>query len=263
MKKSLCIMAAFIVLFGSAVRAVADDDIGKIVALRGKAVIERKQKAVEARLKDGVWLIDTIATGDASKTKMLFIDDSILTVGENSRVAIKEFVYGKEDRGRAIFNLLDGKMRSVVGKTNFEVHTPTLVAAARGTVIFFETGIEEGIRYTTVVCIEGEVDIRSIDPSVTGRVVLKPGMMINVKQGGALPAAGHAPATAIQAAAMTGEAAPPLRGEALSTVAETLRTLTSGPQIQQLPQQLPQLRGTPVNIGIGFTAPVNVGIVFP
>ena len=39
--------------------------------------------------------------------------------------------------GHRYFNLLEGKMRSVVGKTKLQIHTPTAVAAARGTVIFF------------------------------------------------------------------------------------------------------------------------------
>ena len=82
----------------------------------------------------------------ASRTKMRFIDDSILTLGENSRVSIKEYIYSKDKGGKSIFNLLDGKMRSVVGKTRFEIHTPTAVAAARGTIILLQRleGLLEG-----------------------------------------------------------------------------------------------------------------------
>jgi len=233
-----------------ATRAGADDAIGKIVALRGNAVIERDRKALEAKLKDGILLVDTVATKEASKTKMLFIDDSILTVGENTRLVIKEFVYSKEDRGRAIFNLLDGKMRSVVGKTNFEVHTPTVVAAARGTVIYFEVGMEDGKKYTLVIALDGEVMITSVDPTISGRVVLTPGMMITVKQNEALPAPTHAPGEAVQAAAMTKEAAR-AKAESLSNLklAEALKAATLAPKIQQLPV----LKGTtPAVVGIKF-----------
>lgn len=228
-------------------RAGADDTIGKIVALRGNAVIERNQKALEAKLKDGIFLIDTVATKEASRTKMLFIDDSILTVGENTRLAIKEFVYGKDDRGRAIFNLIDGKMRSVVGKTNFEVHTPTLVAAARGTVIYFEVGMIDGIKYTLVIALDGEVNITSIDPTVTGRVVLFPGMMITVKQNEVLPTPTAAPREKLRAASMTRDSAP-AKIESLS-IAETLKAVADAPKIQQLPV----LKGNiPVNVGVKF-----------
>ena len=79
---------------------------------------------------------DTVATMKASKAKMLFNDDSILTLGESSKVVIKEYVYNKGKGGTSVFNLLEGKMRSVVGKTKFQIHTPTAVAAAGHGYIF-------------------------------------------------------------------------------------------------------------------------------
>jgi hypothetical protein len=247
MKRSLYGVVAFLMFLVPSTGSGADEAIGKIVALRGNAVIERDRKALEAKLKDGILLVDTVSTREASKTKMLFIDDSILTVGENTRLVIKEFVLGKEDRGRAIFNLLDGKMRSVVGKTNFEVHTPTAVAAARGTVIYFEVGMEGGKKYTLVISLDGEVLITSADPTISGRVVLTPGMMINVKHSEALPAPAPAPEGAIQAAAMSGE---PARAKADSLLdIEALKATLFAPNIQQLPV----LKGSvPVNVGIAF-----------
>ncbi len=157
-------------------------DVGSMIAIRGKAIIERDNKAIEAKIKDRIELKDTIETKQRSKAKMLFIDDSVLTLGEKSKVVIKEFVYSK-GRGSSIFNLLDGKMRSIVGKTGFQVETPTAVAAARGTVILFHVGVMDGRKFTTIICLEGMVDVRNIDPKVMGSVTLKPGQMTIVWEG--------------------------------------------------------------------------------
>ena len=89
-------------------------------------------------VNSGIQPNDTVRTAAGSRVKMKFVDDSVLTLVDNSKLVIKEFLYSKEKGGKSIFNLLDGKMHSIVGKTKFEVQTPTAIAAARGTVIFFQ-----------------------------------------------------------------------------------------------------------------------------
>lgn len=149
-KSVIAILLLVSLLFiGLADTALAEEDVGAIVAIRGKDFIQRDDKSFEAEVSDNLFMNDTVSTRKASRAKMLFIDDSVLTIGENSKVVIKEVIYSKHKMGRSVFSLLEGKMRSIVGKTQFEVHTPTAVAAARGTVILTETGImDDGRRYT-------------------------------------------------------------------------------------------------------------------
>ena len=212
------------------------DNIGAVVALKGNAVIQREAKAIEAKLKDSIQLVDVVETKEQTRTKMLFIDDSVLTLGEKSKVSIREFVYSKDKEGRSIFNLIDGKMRAVVGKAGFEVHTQTVVAAARGTVIDFETGLLDGKYFTTVTCLEGEVDIRSIDPTITGKIVLTRGMTVRVVAGQSLPAPKPA-LSGTASAAIAAEAASPAK-----------IPLNSAPPISQQPVQ----GSTPLGIQIRF-----------
>jgi hypothetical protein len=86
-----------------------------------------------------------------------------------------------------------------VGKANFEVHTPTAVAAARGTVILIETGMRNGIPFTDVISIEGEVEVtpkvgpggaRGAPAGGSRGVVLTPGNIVTVTQGDPLPLPG-------------------------------------------------------------------------
>ena len=131
--------------------AIAKDDVGTVVAVKNKAVIKRDGRESASKVKDGILLTDAVATSESSKIKILFTDESVLTLGEKSAVVIQDYVYSKDKRGQSVYNLIDGKMRSVVGKTNFEVRTPTAVAAARGTVILFETGITPvGKKFTII-----------------------------------------------------------------------------------------------------------------
>lgn len=200
MNKTMHVAAFFVAVSLSAIisstaKVSAAENIGSVVALKGSATIERDARPIEAKVKDGIQLKDTVETKVSSRTKMLFIDDSVLTLGQKTRVVINEFVYSKDKGGRSIFNLIDGKMRSVVGNANFEVHTSTVVAAARGTVFECETGTTSGKPFTTCTSYEGLVDIRSIDPTITGRVTLRPGMTVTVISAQPLPAPTPAPTT--------------------------------------------------------------------
>lgn len=176
-------LAAICVAGAYGVAAAKDDDVGTVIAVRGKAIIERGDRTLEARAKDGILLRDAVSTMEASRAKMLFIDDSVLSMGERSRVVIREFLYSRDKGGRSIFNLIEGKMKSVVGKTGLEIHTPTAVGAARGTIILTESGVVKGKKFVTFICTEGELVITSQDPRITDKVSLTEGMMITIVEG--------------------------------------------------------------------------------
>ena len=157
------------------------ESIASVVAVRGKAAVERGAKKLDAQPKLGIELQDTIATSEGGRIKLLFIDESVLTLAEKSRMNIDTFVHSKSDRGQSLFNLIDGKMRAVVGKTRFEVKTPTVVAAARGTVILFEVGTLNGQPFTRITCLEGIVDIRLLTAAPgAAPAMLSPGQSIVV-----------------------------------------------------------------------------------
>ncbi len=167
-------------LTGLPMEAPAAEDVSKVIAVRGKAVIERGNKERDARVNDGLLIVDTVSTREKSRAKLLFMDDSVLTLGEKSQVIIQEYVSRKDEKGRSVFNLVDGVMRTVVGKANFEVHTSTAVAAARGTVINFRAGEQNGKRFTQIQCVEGDVDVKSASSKILDNVLLTAGMEITV-----------------------------------------------------------------------------------
>lgn len=154
------------------------DEVGTIVAIKGTVLIHRDNKSIFAQLKEKVLLQDTIETEEAARVKMLFNDDSILTLAENSRVTINEYLDAEEgQKGRSILKLIDGKLRSLVGNNEFEVHTPTMIAASRGTYFIAWTRIEDGMPVSGLAVLEGVVDTLSINPAIVGVVTLKKGTM--------------------------------------------------------------------------------------
>ncbi len=168
---------------------VSAEPVASVVAVRGKATVERGVKKLDAQPKLGIELQDTVTTAEGGRVKLLFVDDSVLTLAEKSRMSVDTFIHSRSDRGKSLFNLLDGKMRAVVGKTRFEVKTPTVVAAARGTVILFDVGSQNGQPFTRITCLEGIVDVRSLtEGDGTEPVMLSPGQSILVMSGQPMPA---------------------------------------------------------------------------
>jgi hypothetical protein len=129
------------VLLSVVAQEVIAGEVGVITFVQGAVTLAHSQRpSAPAKFRDDVRFHDIIETQKESRTKALFIDDSVLTVGENSRIEITEFVFNPHDSMRsAIINLVGGKLRALVGKvfaesgSRFEIHTPTAVAAARGT----------------------------------------------------------------------------------------------------------------------------------
>src|SRR5216117_3140672 len=124
--------------------------IGFYLTVIGKPTVVHvgQPAAMPVKLRESVYFKDVIETQADSRAKALFDDDSILTVGENSRVEVSAYIYDPANNQRSsVLRLIQGKARALVGKlfaglgSKFEVHTPTAVAAARGT--YFVVWIEE------------------------------------------------------------------------------------------------------------------------
>ena len=116
--------------------------IGLFTAVAGKVMVTHvgQPAATPAKLHADVYFKDVIETRAGARAKALFQDDSILTVGEQSRVEVSEHVYNPANNQRStVLKLVQGKARVLVGKffagagSKFDVHTDTAVATARGT----------------------------------------------------------------------------------------------------------------------------------
>ncbi len=157
--------------FGSSLALGAErdqDGIGFYTAVLGQASVTHpgEDRVLPVKLHDEVLFKDVIQTQHESRTKALFQDDSMLTVGENSRVEIDEYIFNPEKNvRRAVVKLMQGQVRALVSKvfkangSRFEIHTPSAVAAARGT--YFTVWVENGQSGIINIGEKGRVDFTS------------------------------------------------------------------------------------------------------
>jgi hypothetical protein len=136
---------------------------GKVLSVRRQVYILRETQRKQAIPETPLFMLDTVETGRASGAKLYFIDDSVLNLSEMSRLVVKEYLYNPEKRrSRAIYRLIRGTMKVFVGDSEMEIHTPTALAAVRGTkfVIWIEGEAEESSTFVHVI--DGEVELMNI-----------------------------------------------------------------------------------------------------
>ncbi len=156
-------------------------EAGHILMVKGRVYLIRDALRNKALPRMKLLPRDAVETDRKSRTKLFFMDDSILNLGELSRVEVQEYLYSPEKkRSRSIYRLIDGSLRMVVGKSDLEIHTPTAVAAARGTkFIVWVEGSGEGM-FTGIITLESAVQVRNIVEGIEGEVTVRQGQMSRV-----------------------------------------------------------------------------------
>ena len=170
-RRRLFSLLAIPLVFGSSLAVAAErgtDGIGFYTAMLGQVSVthSNEDRALPVTLHSEVLFKDIIQTQSESRTRALFEDDSMLTVGENSRVEIDEYIYNPEKNVRqAIVKLMQGQVRALVSKvfkangSRFEIQTPSAVAAARGT--YFTVWVENKQSGIINIGEKGRVDFTS------------------------------------------------------------------------------------------------------
>lgn len=120
----------------------AINPVGHITAMQGRVMVAHRgdTKPLRATIPDEVVPYDSIHTEVKARSKILFQDDTLLTIGENSRVEIGEHIYDSSIDTRSVtLTLKEGKVRALVGRifggkgSKFIVRTPTAFATSQGT----------------------------------------------------------------------------------------------------------------------------------
>ena len=166
-----------------AVPARAADGIGTLTAVKPKATVQHPGQAQPVAIKPGdtVLLKDQYETGPKAQAKLFFVDDSILTIAENTRLAITEAVFDQAAQRKSVVGTLTtGTLRALVGsllhgkQSKFEIHTPTMVAAARGSYAIIIVKQEGGETVTTLYNLDPKSgwEVKNADPNVKGAVLV-------------------------------------------------------------------------------------------
>jgi len=116
------------------------DEVGRVKVVKGAVTIERAGSSLPAtvgmKLQEG----DVIATGRDGSAGVTFNDDSLLSIGPDSALAIDRFAFDTTTHaGRFDTSLRRGTLSAVSGKIAkqspdaMKVRTPSTILGVRGT----------------------------------------------------------------------------------------------------------------------------------
>ena len=115
------------------------------------------------KISDNVFFNEVIATRADSASKIQFPDDTLLTVGPNSKVTIDAFVYDPNSKNsKMVVNATLGVARFVTGRMGsaaYQIKTPTSTIGVRGTVLTVsveEDGSSSAIVESGAITVQGE-----------------------------------------------------------------------------------------------------------
>lgn len=147
--RSDVIHIAFILICGiqAASDACASDAIGVVKTVKGDVHIERTSKHVDVAVGSEIFSSDRIVTGPASSVGITLRDDTLLTEGANSTLALNSFAFntttydGSLDATikRGSLAVVDGKLAKA-NPDSVRYSTPTTTLGVRGTEFVIEVG---------------------------------------------------------------------------------------------------------------------------
>jgi hypothetical protein len=171
-------IALFII--GLMIAGSAWADIGSVTEASGTAVIKRGKDIIQVSKGTEIKTNDKVETKNG-KVKIVFKDDTNVTVTESSTLVIDDFVYDpKSGAGKLGLKAAAGTVRYVSGSIakdpkNVKINTPTAAIAVRGTdfvMAVSETGasmimlmptceIEQNVNLKGLTCGSGAIDVET------------------------------------------------------------------------------------------------------
>jgi hypothetical protein len=116
------------------------NDVGQIKTAKGAALIERAGQKLPAAVGAKVRQSDTVVTGADGSVGITFVDNSLLSAGPNSTLAIERYVFDSTTHAGAFDTRLSrGTLAVVSGKIAKQspdamtVKTPAAILGVRGT----------------------------------------------------------------------------------------------------------------------------------
>lgn len=160
--------------------------VAKVTSLRGTASIERASQTTTATLGSELESKDIIATSANSKAQLTFKDNTIITMGKQSRFSIDEYLFDSSKTSNAKFNVISGTIRTMSGKIGkiapdkFTVTTKTATIGIRGTdfIVHVDT---DGI--ISIFCLQGSIIVQNFNAN---EVIVDAGSYVIISPSGVI-----------------------------------------------------------------------------
>ena len=145
--KSRLIALTLPMVLAVAVAVAAAEDAGQIKVSKGSAQIERSGQKLPASVGHVVQQGDVVITGPDGSVGITFRDNSLVSIGPDSVLAIDRFVFNSTThQGNFDSTLKQGTLAVVSGKLAkqspeaMKVKTPAAILGVRGTEFLVRTG---------------------------------------------------------------------------------------------------------------------------
>ena len=139
----MCILRYFGYLFiccSVSYFALASERIGTIGIVIGQADVVNRN--IDLKIKENIYFGDVIRTGAQTNLQILFEDETVFTIGENTEIVINEFIYDpnqNNELNKISAEVMQGSLKVVTGliskenPENLLITLPSGVLATRGT----------------------------------------------------------------------------------------------------------------------------------
>ena len=159
------------VITSSSIKANTQSAIG-IAAMTVNLVtgtVETETKVVN--VNDQIFKQEIIETNSVSSTQILFMDETVLSIGPDSRLIMDEMVYDPDaNTGKFVVTASRGLFTFVTGSLaseSYEINTPTATIGVRGTKFDLFVSRKGA---STVILRSGAVDMKNIRSGATRRI---------------------------------------------------------------------------------------------
>lgn len=121
-------------------------NVGKVASFKGEADILRDNQKIKVTNETIFFKNDILETKENTKLQILFADETIISVGQNSTLQINDYVF-EGNNTKAEFSMSKGVFRTITGQIgkiapeNFKLKTKSASIGIRGTQII--TSIED------------------------------------------------------------------------------------------------------------------------
>jgi hypothetical protein len=178
MKTWVSLVAAMLFLITGLVATAPAEVVGRITQVEGRVDLLKggQLPATPVKLEDPVGLGDVLRTKSLSKANITFVDNTVITISPESRIAIEEYMFDPaKGKRNAVLQLFHGMALAVVSKIykaeqpDFVIKTHTAIMGVRGT----EVGIRLSANDSTFLNFQGLTRVASVFPEISGDLFRK------------------------------------------------------------------------------------------
>ena len=178
MKTCVSLVTAILLVLAGLAGPAPAASVGHLTQVEGRVDLLKggKLPAAAAKLGDPLEQGDVLRTKSLSKAQITFIDDTVITISPESRIAIEEYMFdSSKGKRNAVLQLFQGMALAVVSKIfkveqpDFLLKTNTAIMGVRGT----EVGIRLGANDSTFLNFQGLTRVANIFPEVSGDLFRK------------------------------------------------------------------------------------------